>query len=128
MKSVRVGRFKPGMVRLVFDLKSEVKPQAFALAPVGGYGHRLVLDIYPLEPPDPLIALLENRERRSLSRSGSCTAQPPTDAPPPEKPAARPRRKKRARAPPPRMPRMITVAIDAGHGGEDPGARGRSGT
>ena len=63
VKSVRVGQFKPGVVRLVFDLKSEVKPQAFALAPVAGYRHRLALDIYPLEPPDPLMAMLDNRER-----------------------------------------------------------------
>ncbi|HXF67085.1 MAG TPA: AMIN domain-containing protein, partial [Burkholderiales bacterium] len=51
VQAVRIGRFKPGVVRLVFDLKAEVKPQAFALAPVGDYGHRLVVDLYPLVPP-----------------------------------------------------------------------------
>ena len=35
IKSVRVGRFKPGVVRLVLDLKSEVEPQLFVLKPVG---------------------------------------------------------------------------------------------
>jgi len=59
IKSVRVGRFKPGVVRLVLDLKSEVKPQLFVLKPVGEYGYRLVLDVYPAQPLDPLMALLE---------------------------------------------------------------------
>jgi N-acetylmuramoyl-L-alanine amidase len=44
---LRVGRNRPGVVRLVLDLKAEVKPQVFTLKPVGEYGHRLVLDIYP---------------------------------------------------------------------------------
>ena len=57
IKGVRAGRFKPGTIRLVFDLKAKVKPEAFALAPIAGYGHRLVLDIYPLTPPDPLLAV-----------------------------------------------------------------------
>ena len=46
IKSARVGRFKPGVVRLVLDLKTEVKPQLFNLKPVAEYGHRLVLDIF----------------------------------------------------------------------------------
>jgi len=57
IKSLRVGRFKPGVVRLVFDLKAEIKPQLFSLKPVGDYGHRLVLDVYPATPPYPLISL-----------------------------------------------------------------------
>ena len=40
IKSVRVGRFKPGVVRLVLDLKAQVKPQLFSLKPVAEYGHR----------------------------------------------------------------------------------------
>jgi N-acetylmuramoyl-L-alanine amidase len=132
VKSVRVGQFKPGMVRLVFDLKSEVKPQIFALAPVAGYGHRLALDIYPLEPPDPLIAMLESRDRQPDGATAPVAA--PSAPPPavetrtaPEKPAARPVEKS-ARAAPSRNTRLITIAIDAGHGGEDPGARGKNGT
>ena len=123
VKSARVGQFKPGVVRLVFDLKSEVKPQALTLAPVAGYGHRLAIDIYPLEPPDPLMALLENRERAS---EPPATAPPAADMrPAPEKSVRPPEKTARA---PSRMPRMITVAIDPGHGGEDPGARGAHGT
>ncbi|MGV2481385.1 UNVERIFIED_CONTAM: AMIN domain-containing protein, partial [Salmonella enterica subsp. enterica serovar Weltevreden] len=45
IKLIRAGRNKPGVVRLVMELKTEVKPQVFTLAPVGQYGHRLVMDI-----------------------------------------------------------------------------------
>ena len=58
IRALRVGQFKLGVLRLVLDLKSEVKPQAFILKPVGDYGHRLVLDIYPTSPPDPLMTLI----------------------------------------------------------------------
>ena len=47
IRAVRIGRFKPNVIRLVLDLKTEVLPQAFTLKPVGDYGHRLVLEIYP---------------------------------------------------------------------------------
>ncbi len=126
VKSVRVGQFKPGVVRLVFDLKSEVKPQIFALTPVAGYGHRLALDIYPLAPPDPLMALLETRERQADAPPAAPAVAPVVA---PEKAAAR-APEKTARAAPALAPsrRMIIIAIDAGHGGEDPGARGRHGS
>jgi hypothetical protein len=62
IKLLRAGRFKPGVVRLVMELKNEVKPQVFELAPVGNYGHRLVLDVYPLVPPDPMLQLLAKHE------------------------------------------------------------------
>lgn len=140
IKGVRAGRFKPGTIRLVFDLKAKVKPEAFALAPIAGYGHRLVLDIYPLTPPDPLLAFLKRRESGQPETPPAAAAPGPALTPTPElstpeagppqvaaksetpapKPAARPTR--------PASERLITIAIDAGHGGEDPGARGRSGT
>ncbi len=126
VKSVRVGQFKPGVVRLVFDLKAEVKPQAFTLAPVAGYAHRLALDIYPLEPPDPLMAALGSRERQPEAAALG-TPAPAEARPAPEKPGARPA-EKTARAPSARPARIITIAIDAGHGGEDPGARGSNGS
>src|SRR5206468_8847191 len=112
-----VGRFKPGVVRVVLDLKSEVKPQIFTLAPIGEYGHRLVLDIYPIEPLDPIVALLQKRELK--------TAPGISGTPDEQKPEAGPSIKQPVN---PRVDRLVTIAVDAGHGGEDPGARGRRGT
>jgi N-acetylmuramoyl-L-alanine amidase len=139
IQAVRVGRNRPNVVRIVFDLKTEVKPSVFAVAPAGEYKHRLVLDIYPLNPPDPLLALLQPRP--DLIRE---IGEPPipekplvADATPPDlpvvklepgKPEAKPPEKLRAtreKAPPVVKDRLVIVAIDAGHGGEDPGARGQ---
>jgi N-acetylmuramoyl-L-alanine amidase len=106
--ALRAGRFKPGAVRLVVDLKGEARPQVFTLKPIGEYGHRLVIDVYPVVPPDPLMALLQRKE----------TAEPPAAAEARKPPAG-------AKAP---AGRVITVVVDAGHGGEDPGALGRRGT
>ena len=133
VKALRIGRFKPGVVRLVFDLKSEVKPQAFALAPVGDYGHRLVLDIYPLEPADPLLALLVQLEaqRAELAVKKPAGAAPrEAEAPTAEDGAPRVAPQPPAKAAPrkPEVSRFIIVALDPGHGGEDPGATGRGGT
>ena len=62
IKLLRAGRYKPGVVRLVMELKSKVAPQVFELKPVGEYGHRLVLDVYPVTPVDPLMSLVEGRK------------------------------------------------------------------
>jgi N-acetylmuramoyl-L-alanine amidase len=114
IQSIRVARFKPGIVRVVLDLKGEVQPQIFALTPVGEYGHRLVLDLYPLTPPDPLMALLEGEGKGDQGRTADASA---------DKPAQRAHSQL---APASRRP--IIVALDPGHGGEDPGAIGRRGT
>ena len=138
--SVRIGRFKPGVVRLVLDLKSEVKPQLFILKPVGEYGYRLVLDVYPAQPLDPLMALLK-QPRAPLPEATS--APPATDQAAEEPPAEEKLRLSQSMnlgridaqpppVPPKNMPelraRTLIVAIDAGHGGEDPGARGKHGS
>jgi N-acetylmuramoyl-L-alanine amidase len=102
--SLRVAANRPGVTRVVLDLKAAVRPQLFALKPIADYGHRLVLDLYPLVPPDPLAALLELNGQIG------------------DKPAARGEGGK------PAVARLATVVVDAGHGGEDPGARGRRGT
>jgi N-acetylmuramoyl-L-alanine amidase len=94
---LRVARNRPGIVRLVLDLKAEVRPQIFALKPVGEYGYRLVLDVHPLVALDPLAQLIEQAHK----------AQP---------------------AEKPKVARLATIVIDAGHGGEDPGAIGRRGS
>jgi N-acetylmuramoyl-L-alanine amidase len=106
---VRIGQNRPNVVRLVIELKTEVTPQVFALDAVGQYQRRLVLDLHPQQAPDPLLALLRSQQ------------DAPTDA----SKRPQPRRAQRAE---PEVARYLTVAIDAGHGGEDPGAIGRRGT
>jgi N-acetylmuramoyl-L-alanine amidase len=111
---LRVARNRPGVVRVVLDLKGEVKPQVFTLKPIGEYGHRLVLDLYPVVPLDPLAALIEAQGKL-----------------PAEKPAEKPIEKDGGKSTAPARPkvtRMATIVIDPGHGGEDPGARGRLGS
>ncbi|MEZ5616543.1 MAG: N-acetylmuramoyl-L-alanine amidase [Rhodocyclaceae bacterium] len=104
IRLIRAGRNRPGVVRLVIELKTEIRPQVFMLKPVGEYGHRLVLDLYPTVEDDPLLALLEKLEARP--------AQAPAQEPRPE----------------PEITRMVTIVLDPGHGGEDPGAVGRGGS
>jgi N-acetylmuramoyl-L-alanine amidase len=110
IKLIRAGRFKPGVVRIVIELKGEVKPQLFSLKPIGDYGHRLVLDLYPAEPPDPLLALLEKHGQGDPFAKGD--------------PSATSERKTQASD----IARLVTIVIDPGHGGEDPGAVGRGGS
>ena len=120
IKQVRVGQNRPGVVRLVFDLKEEVNPQVFTLAPVDKYQHRLVFDLYPVNPPDPIAALIE-KGQWSLDKPTEPTMPPPVAEVKP--PFAEP---KNDRAP--QVSRMLTIALDPGHGGEDPGAVGRGGS
>jgi len=126
--NLRVGRFKPGVVRVVLDLKTEVKPQIFTLAPIGEYGHRLVLDIYPIEPLDPLLALLQKPELKMGQAFGKSADGESSEEP---KGEAKPNNKQSQSAKEPAGPvvnRLVTIVVDPGHGGEDPGARGRRGT
>jgi N-acetylmuramoyl-L-alanine amidase len=123
--NLRVGRFKPGVVRLAIDLKAEVKPQVFLLAPIGDYGHRLVLDIYPLEPVDPLMALLQKPGLKPDAAAGKAGDRPASGTEKAEPGQTAGPGKERSG---PGVSRLVTIAIDAGHGGEDPGAKGRRGT
>ena len=178
---IRVGQNTPGVVRLVIDLKQAAKPQVFTLPPVAAYRNRLVLDLYPAQPVDPLEALIAERLRDAPTATAATTAPtvsttpantlrsapqtvtppalPPADkdplgelmaqratrALPPEAPQAAPAAAAVATAaaaqaqPPTRSPasprasatqtdRIIIVALDPGHGGEDPGAIGPAGT
>ena len=122
IQAVRIGRFKPGILRLVLDLKTQAVPQAFVLKPVGDYGHRLVLDLYPVVPPDPLMALLNENTTATLQTD----ANPDTNIN--SKAETRSARTSASKKHKPEMIRLITVAIDPGHGGEDPGAISQRGT
>lgn len=108
---MRLGQNRPRVVRLVIELKQAIEPQVFALAPVGPYKHRLVLDLRPVTPPDPLMALLQQLESGAATPPAPTTPTTPSNA------------KNHAPA-----SRLITIAIDPGHGGEDPGAIGKRGT
>jgi N-acetylmuramoyl-L-alanine amidase len=145
IQQVRVANFKPGTVRVVIDLKVEVNPKIFTLQPAGQYKHRLVLDVYPLK--DPLSNILNNAdmgnpapvEKPSNKPSNVEIAKPVETAtktieavkaldqapvqttlveetPITNKPSTK------------NGARLITIAIDAGHGGEDPGANGANGS
>jgi N-acetylmuramoyl-L-alanine amidase len=113
--AIRIGQPGGGFLRVVLDLKTQVRPQVFSLKPVAEYGHRLVVDLYPIAPHDPLMALLQS----DRVDPGPAPA-PRNDHAAPREPVATQARKSRER--------RITVAIDPGHGGEDPGAVGRRGT
>jgi N-acetylmuramoyl-L-alanine amidase len=145
---VRIGQFNPNTVRLVLELRQPVKPQVFALAPVqagqSNFQHRLVLDLYPSQEADPLEALIAERlmgdkampgkDKDALGEMVASHQKPPTGfspTPPPVQPSPT--------LPPAVAPsvheksadktdRFIVVAIDPGHGGEDPGAIGPKGT
>ena len=140
IKLLRAGRYKPGVVRLVMELKTKVAPQVFEVKPAGEYGHRLVLDVYPLTPVDPLMSLVEGRkdavEPLRLDAEAKLQepqpkvaervpeAQPRKAETPPEAPEIRTTRKSGK----PIVDRLVTITLDPGHGGEDPGAVGRGGT
>ena len=156
---VRVGLFTPDTVRLVIDLKQPIGPQVFQLDPVAAYQHRLVLDLYPLAPPDPLeeliarhvgrgsdsppppaadpiAELIARREQREMAPppappARTAAAGAPAPASPPAPTSAPAPTPPTAAAPATRRPtteRLIVVALDPGHGGEDPGAIGPNGT
>ena len=136
IKQVRVAKFKPGVVRIAVDLKGEVKSNLFALAPAGDYKHRLVLDIYPLQ--DELMAMLGKKSAETDTTKPVVEPLPPSTGAPDEavlEPIAEPipeippiDKKDEAPATNKDDERLITIALDAGHGGEDPGARGANGS
>ena len=85
----------PAGVRLILALKPGAEAKSFVLKPYQQYGHRLVVDLFPVK-----------------TEAAETAAKPAATDKKPSPPA----------------PREIVIAIDAGHGGEDPGALGRNGT
>ena len=169
---IRVGQNAPGVVRLVLDLKQPITPQIFSLAPVAAYRHRLVLDLYPQQAADPLLALINERLQAarvptaapSPASASASTSDPlgeliarQNSSPNRTTPVARTptvteiatqsiaktpmdtglggqKRPKDVQASDGAAPlpagtdRLIVIALDPGHGGEDPGAIGPAGT
>jgi N-acetylmuramoyl-L-alanine amidase len=133
VSQIRVGQFQPGMVRLVFDLKEPIKPQLFTLDPVAEYQYRMVLDLYPTTPPDPLMELVKSsaRKENALDKANEevdLIAQFATKPGPAEAPIAQAIPQVKEQVKPAKYQRLITIAIDPGHGGEDPGAIGARGS
>jgi len=136
IKQVRVGQNRPNVVRLVFDLKEEVTPQVFTLPPAGNYKHRLIFDLYPVKQVDPIAAMIEKGDW-----SDPAPATTPTPAPKDQLAELKPDLKAEPREELKnelktaekfdkngKLVRMITIALDPGHGGEDPGASGKNGS
>jgi len=153
---IRAGQFTPTVVRLVIDLKQAIRPQVFTLAPVAAYQHRLVFDLYPAQAIDPLDALIAQHippksQPASSDPLGELMAQhsgkpTPKKASAPTAPLSPASSTPAAKTTPPVSPgpgtgantsqnpttpttdRLIIIALDPGHGGEDPGAVGPGGT
>lgn len=129
IKLIRAGRNRPGVVRVVIELKSVpggVKPQVFTLDPVGEYAHRLVFDLYPGVPADPLLALLDGINDTPEKKPADKTA--PDNDNPPLKLDGKLGQASVGKTGKMAVDRLVTVVIDPGHGGEDPGAVGRGGS
>jgi N-acetylmuramoyl-L-alanine amidase len=149
---IRAGQFTPTVVRLVIDLKQAIRPQVFTLAPVAAYQHRLVFDLYPAQaidpldaliaqhiPPksqstssDPLGELMAQHSGKPTPKKASAPATPlsPTSSTPAAKttPLASPSSNTSQGPSTSTTDRLIIIALDPGHGGEDPGAVGPGGT
>ena len=159
IQAVRIGQFTPTVVRLVMDLKSEVRPEVFSLKPVANYKYRLIFDIYPVQSEDPIagvIAGLNNKgqqkdplgdliaQNRQSAKQNESSKETKTE---PQKPAqtakntnaeknkaqastsksktaAETKKQTQPKAVAPKK-RDIVIVVDAGHGGEDPGAVGK---
>ena len=108
-------------VRLTLALKTKAVPRAFTLDPMGKFGYRLVLDVFPPDRAasaseqhdDPLMALVKASEQKIVTKAKS------THKPEIALASFNPR---------PEKQKTIIVAIDAGHGGKDPGAIGPKGS
>ncbi|HEY4083756.1 MAG TPA: N-acetylmuramoyl-L-alanine amidase [Burkholderiaceae bacterium] len=128
---VRVGQNTPRTVRIVFDLKQRIEPQIFALAPAAPYQDRLVFDLYPKVEADPLLALIQQKEKASQEAAQSVhdaiselAAKPAPSAPIASVNTPKPKLPAAAQT---KLDRLIVIALDPGHGGEDPGATGPTG-
>lgn len=110
--SVRSAQRTPTDLRVVVDLNKAVTPKSFTLAPNAQYGNRLVVDLYDQEAD----AVAATAPPTPVATAPTTPAVPVT----PTQPAIK-------LPPVPNGKRDIVIAIDAGHGGEDPGASGSRG-
>lgn len=151
VKGVRTGPHDNGL-RVVIDLNAPVSPKSFGLAPSQGFGYRVILDLFPKDdalannavapPPAPVqtVVAAEPAPAPVAAAPGqkgtSATVLKNTPvAPVPKAADVAAQVTQVTIAPPPASlndklqltNKQIVVAIDAGHGGEDPGAHGPNG-
>ncbi len=131
INSIRVARNRPGVTRMVVELKTEVQPQLFTLKPMADYGFRLVMDLYPGSEASfeqQIESAIETAGKRAEDAKAAAKApEVATHAPTAKVTDLRTQIKPEKSAKPEYM-RLITIAIDPGHGGEDPGALGANGS
>lgn len=126
---LRVGVNRPGVLRLVLELRNETRPSVFTLKPSGEYGNRLVLDIRPMQPQAvSVVELPANAAETGVKPELPGIPAPAVRADTPFEPDIPPSAKPAGVKPQVQVIRLITVMIDPGHGGEDPGALGANGT
>ena len=123
IKSINVVQLNSKTVRVMVDLKQDIKPNTFTLPPIEKYKNRLVIDLYPsivasTEDDDPLLTLLEEY------KNGEIIKKQPEIKVDKNKNKDTPGQKKST----PNKNSPIVVVLDPGHGGEDPGAIGLKNT
>ena len=114
--SVRSGPQEGGGLRIVLDLTARQPVKSFMVAPEGGAGHRLVVEMPPAATAPAATAPQPPLGQQVLTAGAAAMSQVATGTPPVKSIAASAKG------------RDLVVAIDAGHGGQDPGAIGRGGT
>ncbi|MFQ1012083.1 N-acetylmuramoyl-L-alanine amidase [Gilliamella apicola] len=127
IKSINVVQLNSKTVRVMVDLKQDIKPNTFTLPPIEKYKNRLVIDLYPsivasTEDDDPLLTLLEEyKNGEIINKQPEIKVDKDKDK---NKGKDTPGQKKNT----PNKNSPIVVVLDPGHGGEDPGAIGLKNT
>lgn len=123
--TIRTGQPQAGVLRFVFELKKALKQNSFVLSPNELYGHRLVLDLE--DPKASGITASETPDSANSSEPGTETKLATIAEPAGKVQRPLPKSQAEIRQLEPQF-RQLIVAIDAGHGGEDPGATGHRGS
>jgi N-acetylmuramoyl-L-alanine amidase len=124
-KSMSTGK-QGATARMTAMVDPKAKPKSFLLKPAGDYGYRLVLDLYPGGQTDPGDNAPGDDDAPAVAKA---VADAPAEAPVAKAPSKGRSGKTIPAGVPPMAGggRKVVVAIDAGHGGEDPGAKGATG-